>query len=303
MNAFLILNEGARAFSSNGNSLTAADVVETFRSNPMTVQTRIVPGAQLCETLKAAIAEKPDVIFVGGGDGTISTAANCLANTDIALGVLPLGTLNHFAHDLGLPLGWHESVDALAAGEIRAVDVGEVNGRVFINNCSLGAYADAVRKRDALRRVRGAGKWWAMTLATIAVFRRLRRIRVRVEAHGQMLTFRTPFVVVSNNRYSGGVLDHSLRSRLDEGRLCLYTTRTARHGAILRLIWQSLIRTIDEVDGLEKLDVTEATLHHDYSGLPLALDGELVALQPPLHFRIRHGALRVIMPRPKPNGA
>ena len=111
------------------------------------------------------------------------------------------------------------------------------------------------------------------------------------------MPLRSPFVVVANNRYSGRVLDHSMRPRLDEGRLWVYTTRARRHAAILRLFWQSLLREIDAVDGLEKFEVTNAVIDHDYTGLPVAVDGELVALRPPLHFRIRPGALRVIMPK------
>jgi diacylglycerol kinase family enzyme len=299
MNAVIILNDAARSFTANGNSVRPSEVIEAFRTTPLTIDPRITPAARLCEVLNAAVATKPDVIVVGGGDGSVSAAAGCVVDTNIALGVLPLGTLNHFARDLGLPLGWRDVVDAFATGEIRAVDVAEVNGRVFLNNCSIGSYAEAVRKRDALRRMGRAGKWWAMTLATIAVFRRLRRIRVRIEANGETLPFRTPFVVVANNRYSGRVLDQSMRARLDEGRLWIYTTRAARHGAILRFIWQSLLRTIDAVDGLEKFAVTDAIVHHDYAGLPVAVDGELAALQPPLRFRTRPGALRVLVPRDK----
>jgi diacylglycerol kinase family enzyme len=180
---------------------------------------------------------------------------------------------------------------------MRAIDVGEVNGRVFINNCSLGSYADAVRKREALRRSQQAGKWWAMLRATLTVFRRLRRIRVRITAGGATVPLRSPFVVVANNRYSGRVLDHSMRPRLDEGRLWVYTTRARRHAAILRFLWQSLLRELDAVEGLEKFDVTDVVIEHNYTGLPVAVDGELVALRPPLHFHIRPGALRVIMPK------
>jgi diacylglycerol kinase family enzyme len=296
MNACLILNERARALAGNGDRVTAASVVEAVRALGSVVEPKVATTGELIRTLEAAVASKPDAILVGGGDGSISAAAQCLVGTNIPLGVLPLGTLNHFARDLGLPIAWDAAVKALAVGEIRPVDVGEVNGRVFINNCSLGSYAEAVRKREALRRSQGAGKWWAMLLATIAVFRRLRRIRVRITMHDETVPLRSPFVVVANNRYSGRVLDHSLRSRLDEGRLWIYTTRAARHGAILRFMWQSLLREIDAVDGLVKFDVSEAAIDHDYAGLPVALDGELVALKPPLQFRIRPGALRVIMP-------
>lgn len=297
MKAFLILNEGAGALTTSADGLSSSTVAEAFHSVGIAVELRTASAQTLDETLRAAVAEQPGVIFVGGGDGTLSTAAQWLANTGIALGVLPIGTLNHFARDLGLPLDWRATVVTLAEGACRNVDVGEVNGRVFINNCSIGAYADAVRRRDALRRRRGIGKWWAMILSTIVVLRRLRRLRVQIEVTGNTLSFRTPFVVVANNRYSGRVLDYSLRPRLNDGRLWIYTTRAHRHGAVLRSIWQSLLRRIDQVDALEKMEVAEATIDYTYARLPVAMDGELVDLQPPLRFRIRPAALRVILPR------
>jgi diacylglycerol kinase family enzyme len=297
MNALLVLNDAAGSLTSGKQETTASEVLAELRSTGIATELLPAPAARLGETLEEAVRAKPDVIIVGGGDGTVSTAAHYLADSGIMLGVLPLGTLNHFARDVGMPPTWRDAVVALARGESRAVDVGEVNGRVFVNNCSIGSYADAVRRRDALRRLRGLGKWWAMLLATIAVFRRLRRLRVRLETSGQTQTLRAPFVVVGNNRYSGHVLDYSLRPHLDEGRLWIYTTHAYRHAAVVRLMWQSLLRAIDEVDELEKLDVTSATIDYEYTRLPVALDGELADLRPPLFFRTRHAALRVLAPR------
>lgn len=299
MNPLLVLNEAAGSLSRDHDALTPTKLIEAFRAAGVNIELRTAPPGELCETIEAAVATRPDVIYVGGGDGTISTAAGCLVDTPVSLGVLPLGTLNHFARDLGLPPSWPEAVVALAQGVRRTVDVGEVNGRVFINNCSIGSYADAVRKRDVLRRLRGTGKWWAMMLATSAVFRQLRRLRLRIETNGETLALRTPFLVVANNRYSGHVLDSSLRSRLDEGRLWIYTTLARRHLEILHLMWQSLVRSIDRVDGLESFATAEANLSHDMGSLPIAADGELVDLKPPLHFRSRPGALHVIAPREK----
>ena len=300
MNACLILNDEARSLNGGANGVTADNVADAFRATGIAVHRHTASPDELDHALQSALSERPDAIVVGGGDGTISTAAQRLVDTGVPLGVLPLGTLNHFARDLRMPLAWTDAVNVIATGETAAVDVGEVNGRVFINNCSIGSYADAVRKRDALRRFQGAGKWWAMLLATIRVFRRLRRIRVRIEANGETHPLRTPFVVVANNRYSGRVLDHSLRARLDEGRLWIYTTRAKRHAAILRFIWQSLLREIDAVDGLEKFEVEKAIVDYDYLGLPIAVDGELVSLEVPLRFRTRPRALRVIVPRETP---
>jgi diacylglycerol kinase family enzyme len=298
MNAILIVNHAAGAQNGASDTVVAEDLSAAFLAEGVNVEVRIAQASAICRTFEAAVAEKPDAIFVGGGDGTISTAAACLAGTGIALGVLPLGTLNHFARDLGLPTEWREVVPALVRGERRAVDVGEVNGRVFINNCSIGSYPDAVRRRELLRRTHGHGKWWAMLIATITVLRRLRRIRAHVQTPARTIALRSPFIVVANNAYSARAIDYSLRPRLDEGRLWIYTTRAARTGTILRLMWQSLRRAIDQVDGLETLEVTEATLTSDRGGpLPIAVDGELVTLTEPLRFRTRPGALIVLAPR------
>jgi diacylglycerol kinase family enzyme len=302
--AVLILNDSAGSLNGEQDAVPPGELVGALRAEGVEAELRRVVPRQLCATVRAAVTQRPDAVFVGGGDGSISAAAGCLAGTGITLGVLPLGTLNHFARDLGLPGDWRQVVRALARGRIAEVDVGEVNGRVFINNCSLGSYAEAVRQRDALRAERGLGKWAAMTLATLAVFWRLRRLRLRVELAGQPIALRTPFVVVSNNRYSAHVLDYSLRPRLDAAELCLYATRARGRLPLLSLAWQTLRRHIDEVDGLDTHAFAEATI----TGLrprplPIAVDGELVDLPPPLRFRVRPRALRVLAPlEPVRNG-
>jgi diacylglycerol kinase family enzyme len=270
------------------------------------------------ETLRAALDSHPDALIVGGGDGTVRSAAALLADSRIPLGVLPLGTFNHFAKDLKIPLEIKEAITALTTGQIREIDLGEVNGHVFINNCSIGAYAEAVRRRDRLRDRRGLGKWWAMCRASFEEFRRLRRLRLRIAVRvdqpaakkegrsrgdqGQAALrrmarpVRTPVVVIGNNRYSGHLLSQNLRPHLDEGELWLYTVHARRHLAVLRMMFQSLFGQLDEADALATEPATEILIESDCGPLPLAADGEVLNLSAPLHFRIRAGALRVIVP-------
>ena len=115
---------------------------------------------------------------------------------------------------------------------------------------------------------------------------------------GAEFTLRTPFVFVGNNRYTGSVLSSSLRPRLDDGKIWLYTTRAHRYGALVRLIWQSITRRIDAADELEVHSTTEATIESLRGKLPVAADGELIDVKPPLRFKIRAGALRVLVPPP-----
>lgn len=297
MNAIVVYNEQAggapRAGSVGANTESLRDA---FKEVGINAEVHAVNGKQIQDFVSDAVSRKPDVIFAGGGDGTISAAAARLIDTGMPLGVLPMGTLNHFARDLGLPVEWQAAIVSLASAPAKAIDVAEVNGHIFINNCSIGSYAEAVRHRDALRRKRGLGKWRAMIVASWIVFRELRRLRLQIETPGKSLSLRTPFVLVSNNRYTGRVLASSLRSKLDEGRLWLYTTRAHRHGALIRLIWQTLTRRIDEADELEVHTLTEATINLQRGQLHVAADGEVLDVQSPLHFRIRAAALQVLAP-------
>jgi diacylglycerol kinase family enzyme len=297
MNAILIFNEKGGTFLNQTDGLTRESLREAIEAAGLHVTMRPAAGTDIEKSLKQSIAEKPDVLLVGGGDGTVSAAAGLLVDTPLPLGVVPLGTLNHFARDLGFPTEWRKAVVALRSAEIKRVDVAEVNGRVFINNCSVGAYAEAVRRRDALRRERGHGKWPAMIIASFAVFRELRRLSLRFEFGGSSSIIRTPFLLVGNNRYTGQVLDASLRPRLDEGKLWFYTTRARTHLTMLRMVWQSLINRIDAADELEVRAVPDAVISTNRRMLPVAADGEIIDVKPPLHFRSRPKSLNVLVPQ------
>lgn len=297
MNGILIVNDQAgTAARDRGDAPTASALRDAFAAAGVDVAVVRVAGGAIDRAVRDVVRQKPAAVFVGGGDGTISAAARRLVDTGIPLGVVPLGTLNHFATDLRLPSDWRAAISTLATSRPRTVDAADVNGRIFINNCSLGAYAEAVRRRDALRRTRGHGKWPAMLRASLAVFRELRRHRVQIQTSETALALRTPLVLVANNRYSGRVLDASLRPRLDEGRLWLYTTRARGRADFLRLVWQTLVRQIDAADALHSGSATEAVIITEPARLPAAADGEVIELTSPLRFRIRPGALQVLAP-------
>ena len=140
------------------------------------------PGQNPTEAARAASAHAA-IVVAAGGDGTVSSVAAGGLDSPAALGILPLGTLNHFAKDLRLPLDLPEAVGVIAAAHIGTVDVGTVNDRVFINNSSIGVYPDIVQEREALRR-QGHRKWPAMAIATLRVLRHYRGMTVRIEVEG-----------------------------------------------------------------------------------------------------------------------
>jgi diacylglycerol kinase family enzyme len=179
-------------------------------------------GQDLAVEVRRAIEAKPDAIVAAGGDGTVSAVASALAGSDIPLGVLPTGTLNHFAKDLGIPLRLEDAARVIGAGSARHIDIATVNGRTFINNSSIGIYPHIVQKRDEIRERLGRGKWSAMLRAFLTVFTRYPTVHVRINSPTIAFERNTPFVFVGNNHYEISLNMLGKRPALDGHELCVY---------------------------------------------------------------------------------
>ena len=184
--------------------------------------------------LQRAKEAKLDAVVVSGGDGSIRTVASVLADSGVRLGVIPSGTLNHFAKDLNIPLSIDAAIAVIAAGESRSVDVGEVNGRIFVNNSSVGIYPYLVLDRERRRRRNGVSKWFAMASAVLRAFRHFPVRRLSIRGEGWTDTERSPCVFVGNNEYRLAGLSAGRRETLDGGRLCLYV---AKQQSMIGLMW------------------------------------------------------------------
>lgn len=257
---------------------------------------QLVPeGGDIRQAAETAVAEGCDVLVAGGGDGTISSAAGAVVGSGMPLGILPLGTLNHFAKDLGIPLELEGAARVLLAGKEARVDVAEVNGRIFLNNAGLGVYPSIVRMRGRLQ-ASGLGRWLALLWATLAVVRRRPFFAVRVETPTEKLLRRTPLVMVGNNEYRMIGLEAGSRESLSKGELAVYLMNAERRRRLLLLGWRVLLRGVDRVAELELLRAEEAVIETRRGSVRATLDGELTRLESPLHFRSRRGSLRVLVP-------
>jgi len=289
----LLLNPG----SGGGNGEVPPErLLQLFQEHGH--EARLVPigaGGDIRAAARRAVEDGCGVLVAGGGDGTVSAAAGAVVGSAVPLGVLPLGTLNHFAKDLGIPQQPEEAVAVVARGRVREVDVGEVNGRTFLNNSSLGVYPRIVELRSQ-HGGRGPGKWVAAFWATLAVLRRHPFLTVRIRTEDEDVVRRTPFVFVGNNEYRMSGVHPASRDSLDEGVLALYVMDASRRRSLLRLGWDVLRLGPDRVRELDLFRVTEAVVETGRSHLKVALDGEVAALTSPLRYRSRPGALRVIAP-------
>lgn len=293
----VIVNRSGGTLKGSGDE--EARIAAAFEAAGVEADLRMTEPADIFEALKeAAAAPGLDAVVAGGGDGTLSCAAGHLADTGRAFGILPLGTLNHLARDAGIPAKLEEAAAVIAAGHVREIDVAEVNGRVFVNNSSVGLYPDMVMLREQEQEKRGSSKRMAMLRAGFASLRHFRRHRLWISAPGLEAPIRTPLLFVGNNRYQVNLLGLGQRERLDEGELCLYAIRARSR---LHLFWagiRGVFGKLDQQRDFITAYVSEAEISADRPTLTLSADGETVRMETPLRYRIRPKALRLIVPAP-----
>jgi diacylglycerol kinase family enzyme len=283
----------------NRASGTAADVdvnqlLDQFRSAGVDAAIVQFEPDEPLRSLGAMTNARPQAVVAAGGDGTVSAVAAALADTGIPLAVLPFGTLNHFAKDVGLPFEAAAAIRAISAGHTRRIDIGEVNGHVFINNSSIGVYTSFVERREELRR-QGHQKWMASIIAARQAVYGQKELDARIIADGREFSARTPFLFVGNNEYAVEGIHIGSRSRLDGGRLQACAAPRTRTRDLPGLFFASVLGQARAHGAFTVLSARELWVYaaHERT-LAVAADGEIVELRAPLHYRIRPAALTVI---------
>ncbi len=258
--------------------------------------TELEPGVDLHELART---DTGDVAWIAaGGDGTVNAVASAIGDSGRVMGVLPAGTLNHFARDLRLPGEMESAIKLAVRGEVRAVDLAEVNGVRFVNCSSLGIYPEMVAERDRIMRKSGSAKWAAMLRASARAFVRFRRVEVDLEVEGGTRRCRTPLLFVGNNEYAIEGTGAGRRERLDQGCLTMVIAPGLTRVGVLRILLAALFGRMSEVRGLERVTLCSFRVQSQKKRLRVALDGEVRRMVPPLDYRVRPGALRVIGPAP-----
>jgi diacylglycerol kinase family enzyme len=253
------------------------------------------PGQDPADAAREASA-RASIVVAAGGDGTVSRVAAGLAGTNTVFGVLAMGTRNHFAKDLRIPLDLDEAIATIAGRHVSRIDVGRVNDRVFVNNCSIGVYSNIVEAREQLRR-EGYGKWPAFLSATWRVLRHYRGVLVRISALGRQSVWRTPFVFVGNNAYQLEGRHLGGRAALDGGRLVAYLAPRVRTRDLPLLVVRALLGLVRHSGEFEVVSTTDLCVDTPYARrIRVAVDGEVATMTTPLHYQISTGALHVLSP-------
>lgn len=242
------------------------------------------------------INDELDILVASGGDGTINSAASKIIDKNISLGILPSGTLNHFAKDLNIPNDIEQAIDVILKGNIIKVDVGEVNGLIFLNNSSIGFYPKVVKKRDKHLERLGGNKWIAMFRSIVNVFKNYKLLKVEIKTEEKFHEVTTPFVFIGNNEYQMNLLNLGKRKSLTNGHLSLYYGKA--HGKF-SVIWFTFLGLLNKLDQnkdfiIEMTD--EVIIDINKKIIEVSRDGEVDHLQSPLVYKIRPKSLSVIVP-------
>jgi len=289
----VITNKGA---GTGGDAEKATSIREAFRAVDVDVEVHEVDGKELTNAARSAVAKGATTVVAAGGDGTVNTVAAALVGSDISLGVLPMGTLNHFAKDVGIPLDIADAAAAIVRGHKGKVDVASVNDHIFINNSSIGLYPLMIRDRDKQRSRFKRSKFWAMIRASAAIFRRFPTFAVEMTIEGRTVRYRTPAVFVGNNVYKLEVFTLGTRETLDAGLLSVYAVRTRTRWRTVVMLLSALFSKLEEHDLFDAARTEAVTLDTKKTNIEVSLDGEVVRMQTPLQYQIMKHSLNVILP-------
>ena len=275
----------------------AADVEQALLAAGLEVSLEQVPGGRIAARASAAVKDGARLVIVGGGDGSVGAAAGALADTKAALGILPMGTLNHFARDLHIPFGLTEAAQAIAKGRATRVDLAEVNRRAFVNNAAIGLYPLMVVDRESQRKRLGRSKRLAMLVASLRTMARFHASRLTLSIDGGEARVDTPLLFVGNNAYRLSLPRAGRRESLDSGDLSVMVMRSKSLTGFLAATVRALAGLSRDDVMVQLDDVRRLKVDSRQQRLPIAIDGEQAELVTPLLFRIRPKALRVVVPR------
>jgi diacylglycerol kinase family enzyme len=279
----------------SGTATDATAIENALSAAGLTARIIDSPHGSGAEAAFDGIAAEHDVVVAAGGDGTVSAVAAAVAKAGKTLAIIPAGTLNHFARDAGIPAKLDAAVAVIANGRERAFDVGVVNGRVFLNNVSIGSYPRMVHERNALE-ARGRSRPVAAALAIARTWVHLHKLTARMSIDDREIVRRSPFIVIGNGSYVLSGFSLGRREEISDGRLSLYVAPSTGRIGVLSLPFRALAGRLEEYERFETICARKITATFRHRRIETGIDGEVRVLESPLDFEVRRGALRVLVP-------
>ena len=296
MKAVILVNKGGGNAGDDAHDKVASALAKAGIAG----EVELLDGAALETRARGAVKDGAPLVIAAGGDGTQSAVAGALAGSDTALGILPLGTLNHLARDLGISFDLDAAAAVIAGGRRHRIDVATLGERTFVNNSAIGLYPLMVADREGQQKRLGRSKRTAMFVAGLRTLARYRHHRLSLTINdAEQATIDTPLLFVGNNDYRLEMPRAGCRDRLDGGRLCVVVMEKQGRLALAMTMLRALAGRSRSSDLVRLEDVTRLRVASRRSRLTVSSDGETLTLAPPIDYRIRPGALWVMAPPPK----
>ena len=292
--ARVLMNRASGAALGGEASSLLQQITDACKAAGWRVEAECIEPDDLERTISECASEPDyDVLVIAGGDGTIRTAAEVLIGTDIPLGIIPLGTFNQVARQLGIPTDIQAAVRCLTKASPERIDCARVNGRVFLASVLMGLPPRVTRGRQQLRgrsfRERVHGYFALLRRASAAT----RKIGMRIDAEGETRQVRALSVVISNNPYNDDGL-FMAPSGLSSGRLGIYVSKHQTGAAMFAAFARALLGFWTSDEEFERFTAQNLMIDTRHKRLLVSLDGEIEFLETPLHFEILPQALCVL---------
>jgi diacylglycerol kinase family enzyme len=281
-------SKGTLFFNPSSGAKHSAAEKEQMKTSAQEAGFEVIPLTRQidCQTIIRERMERGIRLFVAaGGDGTINNIVQSLVNTEAVLAVIPVGTYNHFAKDLQLPLDWREALAIATSGETRQIDAARVNERFFVNNLSLGLYPELVAKRE--ERGRDYPRWRARLYAAYVTLKKYPHVTLNIESDYHHEVVRTHVFMVSNNSYDLSRIGiEAARNTLEEGRLSAYWLPHLPRLKLASFIAHYLAGRVRETPGFRSFKTAAMKAQSAKRSLSAGIDGEVFTLNPPLVITI-----------------
>ncbi len=251
---------------------------------------------QIVTATQRAVRSNCQTVIAGGGDGTINAVASQLIGTEKQLGVLPLGTFNHFAREVGVPANFEDAFRTCFDGSTRPVTIGEVNGRIFLNNASIGLYPLILSIREQTYRKWGRHKIAAYWSVLRTLFRPYPNLKLIITANGERRTVRTPLLFVARNSYQLEQFNVPGTRCVAADAFSVYIVRPMSKSQLLRFAYRAFRHQLEPTSDFEMFCTSELRVESRRIHRSVAFDGERAKMLAPLEFRVREHALRIAVP-------
>lgn len=276
-----------QAFAARGNRVRFHLI-----DNPDDIEATIAEARQAC-------LDQPGVLVAAGGDGTVNAAVAAIAGSDIPFAVIPLGTFNYFARDIGMPLEPGAAAAAILGGHIAPMHVARINKHPFLVNASIGLYVRLIQERERHEARLGRNRVVAVASGLVTALRGHYSMSLEMVVDGKPRTVRTPVVFLGKNYLQLKNLEFDIAEGIAEGKIGIVTLEDANPLTMIGIAWRSLFGKPEEAQKLNALCAEKLEIKTRRPLLSVVVDGEIMALQTPLKIEVQRNALRVVRPRPK----